>query len=183
MRQLCKFALLAAITFLVTAPAEASFLSGQTIQTTYLFPNTSTIFSGPVNSVVGPGIELANFAGLFTTDFSDNTILLTATRNANINSVPFDGVEFADVNGTISPFTSVALGAATTYSGLNASRISFDADHIFLNIVGLPGLRGQVIELDLNSTSQVPEPGTLFLSAAGLALFLVYRSRRLEQQA
>src|SRR2546430_13740331 len=85
--------------------ARASFLDGQTVQTTYLYPSASTVLAGPVNSLVGPGVELANFAGFANIDFSDTNIRITTTRNAGVNNVAFDGFRFTDINGTISAIT------------------------------------------------------------------------------
>ena len=76
------------------APASATLLTGQTIQATYLFPNTGMVFAGPTNAVVGAGIELASFAGLANVDFSDTNILITLTRDAQVNNVTFDGFRF-----------------------------------------------------------------------------------------
>ncbi len=164
------------------APAEAVLLTDQTVQTTYLFPDTSTIFAGPTDSIVGAGVELTNFAGLADVDFSDTNIFITANRDAAINAVAFDGLQFADVNGTIPAFTSVTLNAVTNYAGLNATRVSFDTDHIFLNLVGLPGQAGQVISLDINPlAATVPEPSTWLLLATGFASLLGYGWRHRQQ--
>jgi len=76
-------------------PANASLLNGQTVQSFYLFPNTSAIFFGPTNAVVGPGVELPSFADLANVDFSDTNILITLTRNAGVNNVAFDGFSFS----------------------------------------------------------------------------------------
>src|SRR5262245_8010502 len=133
MFQLLKACMFVGILLALLAPAEAVLLTDQTVQTTYLFPDTSTIYAGPTDSIVGVGVELAaNFAGFANIDFSDTNILITANREAQINAVAFDGLEFADVNGTIPAFTSVVLNAATNYAGLNATHVSFDTDHIFL---------------------------------------------------
>jgi hypothetical protein len=162
-------------------PASASLLTGQTVQSTYLFPNTSTIFSGPTNSVVAGGVELVSFAGLANVDFSDMNILITLTRDAGVNNVAFDGFSFFDVNGTIPAITSVSLNGATNYAGFTGSRITFDADHVFVNVANLPGLNGQEISIDLNAAAAVPEPGTLSMMVAGMmvaGLAVIGRLRR-----
>jgi hypothetical protein len=129
-------------------------------------------------------VELGNFAGFANIDFSDTNIFIAANRDAQISPVAFDGLEFADVHGTIPAFTSVALNAATNYVGLNATRVSFDTDHIFLNLVGLPGQAGQVISLDLNPlAATVPEPSTWLLLATGLTGLLGYGWRHRQRAA
>lgn len=153
------------------APAAASpLLLGETIETTYLFPNTGTIFSASVSTVVGAGTELLGFAGLANIDFSDTNILITMIRPGGPNNVAFDGFRFADVGGTIPAFTSVVINAATNVTGFNATHLSFGPDFVLVNLANLTVATGEVISLDLNrSVSQVPEPTTLLLLSVGLA--------------
>ena len=160
----------------VLAPARADLVTGQTVGVTYLFPNTSTIFAGPTD-VVGPSGTVLNFAGFVNLALSDTNILITADRNAQVNNVAFDGLEFKDLNENIPNFTNVTLDSATNYAGFNSSRISVAADTIFVNVADLPGLKGQVISLDIGASASVPEPKLLLL--LGTVLFaLVLRSLR-----
>jgi hypothetical protein len=163
---------------------EAVPLTDQTVQTTYLFPDTSTIFTVPTACIVEAGGELTHFAGFTDIDFSGTNIFITASRDAAINAVAFDGLEFADVNSTIPAFTRVALNAATNYTGLNATRVSFDTDHFFLNLVGLPSQAGQVISVDINPlAATVPEPSTWLLFGTGFASLLGYGWRHRQRGA
>lgn len=74
------------------------------------------------------------------------------------------------MNGTIPAITSANLNAATNYAGFTGSRVTFDANTIFVNVANLAGLNGQIISIDLNTSSTVPEPGTLSMIVAGLVL-------------
>jgi hypothetical protein len=168
--RLMKIGICALFAVALAVPASAALIDGETIQTTYLFPDTSAVFAGPDNAVVGPGTELLGFAGLANVDFSDANILITLERNAGVNDVAFDGFRFFDVNGTIPVITSVNLNPATDYAGFTASRVTFDADTIFVNVANLPGLTSQVISIDLNGPTPVPEPGTFVMIMAGLVL-------------
>jgi hypothetical protein len=127
--------------------------------------------------VVGPAGTLTNYAAFVDLSLSDTNILITADRNAQVNNVAFDGLEFLDVNGNIPNFTNVTLDSATTYAGFDASRITVGANTIFVNVADLPGLQGQVISLDIGSAA-VPEPSSWLLAGAGLIVLLVGTVRK-----
>jgi hypothetical protein len=164
---------LAALVAALALPASvgaAPLLLGNTVRVTYEFPVLGVLYAGPSDVVVGAGVELPFFAGFADVDLTDNQIIITAGRNAGINNVAFDGFHFNDILGSIPPFTSVVLDPATNYGGLDASRLTFNPENIYLNLVGLPGLTGQRVVIDINpsSTAPVPEPSTFALLGASL---------------
>jgi len=160
----------------VLAPVRADLVTGQTVEVTYLFPNTSTIYAGPTD-VVGPAGTVSNFASFVNLALSDTNILITADRNAQVNNVPFDGLEFKDLNGNIPNFTDVMVDSATNYAGFSSSMVTtLGTNTIFVNVADLPGLQGQVISLDIGEVpTGVPEP-KLFVLAGAVLLALVLRS-------
>jgi hypothetical protein len=156
----------AATTLLGAAGAsQAAFSVGNSVELTYLFPDTSTVFAGPI-VVAGPSDTAPGFAGAFNVTFTDTSIEMTLTRNAGINDVAFDGIRFIDKNATLSFSNYVLDIGATDYSGFDASRLTHATDTLYVNVARLPGLQGQHIVL-----SAVPEPSSFGLMAAGLGVF------------
>jgi len=152
----------------MTAPVQAALLDGQTVQ-------TSDFHGTSLDSLVGPGTELTNFAGSVDIDFLDTQIIITATRNAPFSALEF--LSFGDANGTILDFVDVTVNPLTDYAGFNASRISFNADIINVNLTDLPALQGQRILLDLTGAAAVPapEPATVVLLVLGIAFLSLHK--------
>lgn len=161
------------------APVQAApILAGKTIQTTYLFPDVNTTYCAPVNAVVGAGVELLNYCGFADIDFSDTNVKITTTRNAGINAVAFDGFKFFDVFGAIQDDLNAVVNAATNYAGFTAQRLAGgDKDTLLVNVANLPGLRGQIISIDIVPAA-VPEPVALTLMGTGIAGLVARRRIR-----
>lgn len=162
----------------VNTQAGAALLDGQPVGMIYFrgtAPDT-TLQIGPISTVVGPGIELTNFADFIAIDVSDTNILITANRPANLLSF-FELVRFADLVGAIPAFTGVTINPATNFAGLTASDINFTADTIDVNLTALPAQTGQIISLDLIGAGPgaVPEPGSCVLVCLGVAAISGFR--------
>lgn len=113
---------------------------------------------GPVEAVVGPGIELVDFgwSGLVDIDISDTTILITLNMNQPAGYA--EVLRLADANGTVPDFTGVTVNPATDYAGFDASRVQVSANSVDIQLTGLQGLQGQQISLELTGA---PPPETL----------------------
>jgi hypothetical protein len=71
------------------------------------------------------------------------------------------------------PFGAVTLDSATNVPGIDASRISFDAQDIYVNFSGITYGTGQEVSLDVQAA---PEPS--YLLPLVIAAFLIYGFRR-----
>jgi hypothetical protein len=143
-----------------TSPAQGSGLNGRMVAITHFHgtaPDMTTVF-GPVNSVVGLGIELPNFGavifvlgqptqGFVDIDLSDQNVSITATRDQPTGY--FEVLRFSDPSQTIPQFTRVDINPATNWSGLDASDVFVAADYFQVNLTALHGLQGQTISLDI----------------------------------
>ncbi len=148
----------------VTAAPIVDNFNGQTIQVQYLFPDSSTVFNGnSFNVVVGPGFELNNFPvgdPRTNVDISANSILFTYNSASTWTATSFNGVHFFDLNNTVTDILSVSINPATNMTGLNAARITFDNDNIFVNWNGLSFTNNTIVQLDV-TFRPVPEPATM----------------------
>jgi hypothetical protein len=171
----CAFA---ALLLSAVPMAQAQFL-GRTVEVAHLYPNTSSQFTGaglPVNLVAGTGIEIPDYgSGALAMDIADTSISLLIF--AGLNALPgdggpnsFDGFRFADASGAIPDIVGASVGSATDMPGFGASRLSFDANHVYIDLEGLsagPSSRSVVIDV-LFASAPVPEPGSLPLFVLGL---------------
>jgi hypothetical protein len=173
LRHLDPLVLLVMLGCAVALPVRAD-LSGDTIRTWELYPDLSTIYGGPVD-VVDPGSILAfpSFAPIVNITFNDANITITMVRDATAFTSAFNGFRFYDVSEA--GFGSVAIDSATDVPGIDASRVSFDAQDIYVNFSGITYSTGQEVSLDI---APVPEPRSLFLLLVITALLLHTARRR-----
>lgn len=166
---------LAGIAFLLmTGGAQASaLLNGKTVEYTYLFPTITSVYFSGVNGnyAVGPGVEISSgfccdFEG--SLDLSDKNILADFHAPGGYSDGSFNGFRITDVFDAIDPFTSVSINAITNMVGFDASRVTFDANNIWVNWQGLGFSPDTVVSLDINGGQSIPEPGTWLLMGTGL---------------
>lgn len=168
--------------------AQAGFL-GNTVEARAYFPNLppgNTTNGGPVQAVVGAGVEFSNgqFTPFFgpTFDFADTSITITQTLTGH-QGATFNGWSFFDVFSTIDSIVGVDILSDNTgfFSG-DPSRIFFDADHVFVNFQALSfSVGAPEIVLGVRfASNQVPEPESLAL--VGLGLLALVGVRRKAQK-
>jgi hypothetical protein len=166
-----------------TPRARADFLLGKDIQVDVRNPSLSSPPIVTSQFVVGSGPELSirNHPTLVNVDVdvSDSTIRLTYPDSfALFAGGAFNGYIFTDFTDSIPPFGEVLIDSETNLPGLDPSRVSFDADHVYLNLSEL-AVRSPntVIQLRIGSAS-VPEPSSciaLSIGVLGMSAYVRYR--------
>src|SRR5947207_1930746 len=163
-----------ALLFSQIATSQAALMDGQAVRLTYEWPGLGIVVDSR-EFFVGPWDEAFGFPSegqLLDVDLSDSNILVRVfgeTEGRFNPDFPFNGIHVTDLFGTIPAFATVSIDTANTqWDEFDASRISFDADNIYVNFRGLPYQYGFTrLSLDV---SAVPEPSTLLLLGVGLAV-------------
>ncbi len=162
--------------------SHAGFL-GKTIGAETQFPTQGTVCCGSGNAVVGAGVEFA--AGSFPSynpaayvDVGDARIEYGQTAGTGYQTATFNGFRFFDVLSTIDAIIGVSIDSATDLAGFDISRVSFDADNVYINMESLsaPGAHRVVLNV-LFASNQVPEPDSIALLVLALGLIGFARSR------
>jgi len=167
-------------------PVQAALLEGNTVRWTYIYPEQGTI-SDTRDVVVGAGTEITNWHDYFSVNFSDTNIYIPYTwpdwYDISWDDVSFNGFGVSDLNGTIPDITSVTVNPLTNLVGLDASRIAFDANNIYVNWHGLPFDSRTIVSLDITGAQRVPDglntplPAAVWLLGSGLIGLIGIRRR------
>ena len=169
-----------AIATLLPALASAAGLMGTTVDVRYDFENGPQVFHTLDSVLVGAGAELscpsaaqicqALTAPTQTLDLSDSSIRYDYTgAGSSFNSIPVNGFAFESLFGAGTVITGVTL-TSSGVTGLDASRISFSAHSVQVNMSGVSVSGPQAsFQLDIQ-TAPVPEPANAALLLGGLAL-------------
>ncbi|UAK23133.1 PEPxxWA-CTERM sorting domain-containing protein [Sphingomonas nostoxanthinifaciens] len=172
---------------LAASPAMAVDLTGASIGVTWLFPDSSTVYQSQT-FVAGPGVELtcpggsvggglcSGFVDASTIDLGVDTLSLTITDGTSSWTSPaFNGYEFSGLSahGAIAGYS-----LATSFAGLDDSRISFTGDSISVNMEGISPVAGQSFTITLLDGA-VPEASSWAMFVAGFGLVgAAVRNRR-----
>ncbi len=159
--------LLAVLTVVLCAVSARADLLGSQVTTYLLYPDTSTIYSGPHGPVVVdasvefPAGSLSNTGSL---DITGSQIIWTELQGLTYPPGSFWGYEIVFTGAPT--ITGVTLDPATTLTPVG---FSFTGNTVFLNFVGLSAVYGEQTILDIQTAAgTVPEPGSLLLLGTGL---------------
>jgi hypothetical protein len=196
MRTRCAVVLVAATVCLFVnpcgAPARADLFFGNTLSVFVTDTNqgSTTPQNFLVNDTSITDPPEVNFGGgnvvPATLTVTDHLLYFKYNLAATFDTATFNGYVISDVSTTIPPITSFVVDPNTTLPGFSASRVTFDATDIFVNVSGLVARAGDVIEINVNPAAAVPEPSPLALiAAAGAAsgAFGWVRRRAIRKQA
>jgi hypothetical protein len=158
------------------APVHAALL-GSDVTGTLLFPDLSTVFSGPEGPfTVSGAVEFTT--GTLTAsgsiDVTDNQIIWTAAFSTSYGSGAFNG--FRLVFSGAPPITNVTLNPATTLTPVG---FSFTGNEVFFNLAGVSAATGQQTILDVTvGPTAIPEPGTPLMLGIGILGLATAGARR-----
>jgi hypothetical protein len=171
-----KATLLAAIAVAALTPsstfADAVSFDGQSLEFEYMYPNTGSPLTTQ-HFTVGSGVESPNgYASQFGLDVSASTVDVDFRTSSTWASAAFNGFRLTDYTGSIAAITGVSL-VSTNMTGLTQSRVTFDANNVFVNWNGLSFNADTFVSLSVAFQTPAGESSATPLPAAataGLAL-------------
>ena len=153
----------AATLFGLSGLASASIV-GDTVNVTHYFPDVNST-NADMGSQVVPTANF-NYFGYYDVVVGGDYLTYTSGMTGyQWTDSTFNGPVLTDLNAT---FTSASIDASSTLAGFDASRLTFDANHIYVNMHGLDLIGYLKINFETGS-SAVPEPASIALMLAGLA--------------
>ena len=155
-------------------------LLGQSLGWRFAAPTTNSTVIDRGTAIVGNQQEFhPQVLNDFAVDIDDSHISVQSLglTPSSFQGSPFAGFRFSDTNGTIPDIVGVTLDPSTDWAGIDPSRLSFDADHIFLNLNDTTAEFLDQVVLDV-AFAAVPESSSGLLLGAGIVALLGWARRR-----
>jgi hypothetical protein len=161
---------------------ESIDYDGQQLTAARLYDSTNATptVDSSATITVGPGEENINGVNdndVFDLDVSATNILISYDVGISWDEAPYNGFGVFDSGGDVAAITAVTINAITNVTGLDATRIAFDADNVYINWRDLDPQTGQVISLDVTFASPAAAPLPL-AATSGMALMTSLMTRR-----
>ena len=165
-----------------TVRGESIDYDGQQLTAARLYDSTNATptVDSSATITVGPGEENINGVNdndVFDLDVSATNILISYDVGISWDEAPYNGFGVFDSGGDVAAITAVTINAITNVTGLDATRIAFDADNVYINWRDLDPQTGQVISLDVTFASPAAAPLPL-AATSGMALMTSLMTRR-----
>jgi len=154
----------AATLFGLSGFASASIV-GDTVNVSHYYPDLTPGSQADMGSQVVPTANFSYFGYYDVVVGGDYLTYTSGMTGWQWTDSTFNGPVLTDLNAT---FTSASIDASSTLAGFDASRLTFDANHIYANMHGL-NLDGYLKINFESGSSAVPEPASIALMLAGLA--------------
>lgn len=165
-------AAVAAASFGFSNVASASII-GDSVNVSHYHPNSSSVDLDMGTQVVPTGVF--DYYGLYGVTVNGDNLTYSSGANGYVwFTAAFNGPVITDMDST---FTSAVIDASSSYAGFDASRLSFDDHHIYLNLNGLQVNGFLQIDFETASTSDVPEPASMALFGLGMLGFAAARRK------
>lgn len=149
---------------------------GDTVNVTYYFPDSATVYSDLGTQIVSGAGATYNFGGYFDVLVTDTQIIAkNFKQTSSWTFASFNGFKVTDLTKNFS--TTYSVDGATVMSGLTNANITNGGNFVSVNWNGLPfDPSTQVV---LSSASAVPEPESYVMLLTGLGLmgFMIRRRK------
>jgi hypothetical protein len=181
LRSLVKTVFVATVVmiFVGVGQASAATLIGDTVTVQYLFPDTGTPagccgFPVDITGAVGTAERVVDsFPGgpYFGVDLETDSIKVDFIQATVFTppSATFDGLWISNIDNLI-------IGVIV--AGIDASRVTFGSNEIFINFQNLFFTRGATVTVSLQSAVPLPAALPLLMGGLGLMGWMARRTRR-----
>ena len=179
------FALIAGTILLgVTAIANAT-LVGDDVTAQHYFSSMSSPYGNLATATVtddATDVMLPHNGSWYTVDVNADSFYVDYVNSATWSSASFNGL-FVDSLNDSSGNSLQSVSIVTNMNGWDISRLTFDADSVWLNWNGLSFNSDTYVDVSLDFGQQtVPEPSTMILFGTGLVGLIGYRRKRMNRK-
>jgi len=169
------------MTLTLAAPASSAQFAGDTVNATYIYPTSGSVYQNLGSQVVSP-IATFTFANGIAATVNSSSILLDLSPN-NFGAASFNGAVFTDL--TQSNIIGASLDASSNLAGFDASRLTFSSNSVSFNFQGLSEFPQSLVRANVQfggAVGAVPEPATWAMILVGFGgIGIAARSRRFRK--